>query len=155
MDPYFKVGTAESADFGAGSYLGFETSQGNYGWIRATWNGTDFRLYTAAYESVVGTSILAGAGDTAAVPEIDPSGLASTMSLVMGSAAMLEQRRRKRAVAAATEPGIGPTAAAAVAPVRGGPLPSVLAPPTTNVPAAAAAPGKMLLLLLLLPRGSL
>ena len=100
MDPYFKVGTAESADFGAGSYLGFETSQGNYGWIRATWNGTDFRLYTAAYESVVGTSILAGAGDTAAVPEIDPSGLASTMSLVMGSAAMLEQRRRKRAAAA-------------------------------------------------------
>ena len=98
---YFKVGTAESADFGAGSYLGFITSQGNYGWIRATWDGTDFRLYTAAYESVSGTSILAGAGDTAGVPEIDPSGLASTMSLVMGSAAMLEQRRRKRAAVAA------------------------------------------------------
>lgn len=36
-----------------------------------------------------------------AVPEIDPSGLASAMSLVMGLAAMLEQRRRKRAAAAA------------------------------------------------------
>jgi len=89
-----------SPSFGAGSYLGFVTSQANFGWIRATWDGTDFRLYTAAYESVAGTSILAGAGDTTAVPEIDPSGLASTMSLVMGSVAMLEQRRRKRAVAA-------------------------------------------------------
>jgi hypothetical protein len=38
----------------------------------------------------------------ASVPEIDPSGLASTMSLVMGSVAMLEQRRRKRAAAAVT-----------------------------------------------------
>jgi hypothetical protein len=37
----------------------------------------------------------------ASVPEIDPAGLASTMSLVMGSAAMLEQRRRTRAAVAA------------------------------------------------------
>ena len=41
-------------------------------------------------------------GATAApVPEIDPSGLASTMSLVIGSVAMLEQRRRMRAALAA------------------------------------------------------
>jgi hypothetical protein len=45
-------------------------------------------------------AIKAGDDGSAAVPEIDPSGLASTMSLVMGSAAMLEQRRRKRAAAA-------------------------------------------------------
>jgi len=37
---------------------------------------------------------------TAPVPEIDPNGLASTMSLVIGSVAMLEQRRRMRAAAA-------------------------------------------------------
>jgi len=37
-----------------------------------------------------------------AVPEIDPSGLAIALSLVMGSVAMLEQRRRKRAAAAVT-----------------------------------------------------
>ena len=41
-----------------------------------------------------------GATVTAPVPEIDPSGLASAMSLVIGSVAMLEQRRRKRATAA-------------------------------------------------------
>ena len=91
-----------SPDFGADSYLGFRTSQGNYGWMEATWNGTDFQFYSAAYEDVVGASIVAGdTGSAAAVPEIDPNGLASALSLVMGSAAMLEQRRRKRAAVAA------------------------------------------------------
>ncbi len=90
-----------SPAFGNNSYLGFRTSQGNYGWIKATWNGTDtFQLYSAAYESTPGVAIVAGDSGTA-VPEIDPSGLASAMSLVMGSVAMLEQRRRKRAAAAA------------------------------------------------------
>lgn len=89
-------------------YLGFLSSgtngqgtNGVYGWIRATWDGTNFQLYSAAYESTPGLPILAGAVPSA-VPEIDPSGLASTMSLVMGSVAMLEQRRRKRAAAAVT-----------------------------------------------------
>jgi hypothetical protein len=90
-----------SPDFGADSYLGFRTSQGNYGWMEATWNGTDFQFYSAAYEDVVGASIVAGATGSVAVPEIDPNGLASALSLVMGSAAMLEQRRRKRAALAA------------------------------------------------------
>ena len=90
-----------SPDFGADSYLGFRTSQGNYGWMEATWNGTDFQFYSAAYENVVGTSIVAGDTGSVAVPEIDPNGLASALSLVMGSAAMLEQRRRKRAAVAA------------------------------------------------------
>ena len=90
-----------SPNFGADSYLGFRTTQGNYGWIEATWNGSDFQLYSAAYESDVGTSIVAGDTGSVAVPEIDPNGLASALSLVMGSAAMLEQRRRKRAVVAA------------------------------------------------------
>jgi hypothetical protein len=90
-----------SPDFGADSYLGFRTPQGNYGWMKATWNGTDFQFYSAAYENVVGTSIVAGDTGSVAVPEIDPNGLASALSLVMGSAAMLEQRRRKRAAVAA------------------------------------------------------
>jgi hypothetical protein len=94
-------GTAKSPNFGADSYLGFKTSQGNYGWLKATWDGTNFQLYSGAYESVVGASIKAGQTSSAAVPEIDPSGLASAMSLVMGSVAMLEQRRRKRAAVVA------------------------------------------------------
>jgi len=94
-------GTATSPTFGDGSYLGFKTSQGNYGWLKATWDGTNFELYSGYYESVAGVSIKAGDDGSSAVPEIDPSGLASAMSLVIGSAAMLEQRRRKRAAAAA------------------------------------------------------
>jgi len=92
-----------SPNFGPDSYLGFRTTQGNYGWIEATWDGTDFQLYSAAYEDVAGASIVAGdtGSGVAAVPEIDPNGLASGLSLVMGSAAMLEQRRRKRAAVAA------------------------------------------------------
>jgi hypothetical protein len=100
---FFNYSTnTKSPNFGADSYLGFKTSQGNYGWLKATWNrdSYDFQLYSGAYESVPGVSIKAGDSGTA-VPEIDPSGLASAMSLVMGSVAMLEQRRRKRAAVAA------------------------------------------------------
>jgi hypothetical protein len=100
---FYAYNSAKSPNFGADSYLGFKTSQGNYGWLKATWNrdSYDFQLYSGAYESVVGVSINAGQTSSAPVPEIDPSGLASAMSLVMGSAAMLEQRRRKRAAVAA------------------------------------------------------
>ena len=97
----FKYYGSTSPNFGANSYLGFRTAQGNYGWMEATWDGTDYQFYSAAYEDVVGTSIRAGATGSVAVPEIDPNGLASALSLVMGSAAMLEQRRRKRAAVAA------------------------------------------------------
>lgn len=90
-------------------YLGFLSSGtdgfgngGVYGWIKATWDGTNFQFYSAAYESTPGLAIHAGDTGIAPVPEIDPSGLASTMSLVIGSAAMLEQRRRKRAAVAVT-----------------------------------------------------
>lgn len=89
-------------------YLGFLSSgtdgqgtDGIYGWIKATWDGTDFQFYSAAYESTPGVAIAAGDTGSAAVPEIDPSGLASAMSLVIGSVAMLEQRRRKRAAVVA------------------------------------------------------
>ena len=101
-------GTHQAPNFDG--YLGFLSSgsdgngtNGVYGWIKATWDGTDFQFYSAAYESTPGVAIKAGdTGSAASVPEIDPSGLASALSLVMGSVAMLEQRRRKRAASAAT-----------------------------------------------------
>ena len=87
--------------------MGFKTVEGNYGWLEVTWNSStpQFEILGAAYESDVGVAIKAGDTGSVAVPEIDPNGLASALSLVMGSAAMLEQRRRKRvavAVAAVT-----------------------------------------------------
>jgi hypothetical protein len=106
MFSYVYNGTHAAPNFDG--YLGFLSSgadgngtNGVYGWIKATWDGTNFQFYSAAYESTPGLPILAGAVPSA-VPEIDPSGLASTMSFVMGSLAMLEQRRRKRAAAAVT-----------------------------------------------------
>ena len=97
----FKYGAYVSPDFGPNSFLGFKDALGRFGYIETTWNSTtnEFRILSAAYESVAGVGIRTPSG--AAVPEIDPSGLASTMSLVMGSVAMLEQRRRKRAALAA------------------------------------------------------
>ena len=97
----FTVDGLVSPDFGPNSFLGFKDKFGRYGYIETTWNSTtnQFQIFSAAYESVAGVGIMTPGG--AAVPEIDPSGLASTMSLVMGSVAMLEQRRRKRAAVAA------------------------------------------------------
>jgi hypothetical protein len=93
-------------DFNPGSYVGFKTAQGNYGWLEVTWSGSlgQFQIFSGAYESVVGVSIAAGDTGPAAVPEIDPASFGSALSLVMGSLAMLEHRRRKReeSVAAAT-----------------------------------------------------
>jgi len=96
----FKYGTLVSPDFGPNSFLGFRDAFGRYGYIETTWNSTtnQFQIFSAAYESVAGVGIMTPGA--AAVPEIDPTGLVSTMSLVMGSVAMLEQRRRKRAAAA-------------------------------------------------------
>lgn len=97
----FRFGGDVSPDFGPNSFLGFKDSFGRYGYIETTWNSTtnEFQILSAAYESDAGVAIRTPGG--AAVPEIDPSGLASTMSLVMGSVAMLEQRRRKRAAVVA------------------------------------------------------
>ena len=98
----FKYQSTVSPNFGPNSFLGFKDRLGRYGYIEATWNSTSeqFQFFSAAYESVAGVGIMTPGA--ASVPEIDPSGLASTMSLVMGSVAMLEQRRRKRAAAAVT-----------------------------------------------------
>ena len=97
----FKYAAFVSPNFGPNSFLGFKDALGRYGYIETTWNSTtnEVQIFSAAYESDVGVGIMTPGA--ASVPEIDPAGLASTMSLVMGSAAILEQRRRKRAAVAA------------------------------------------------------
>ena len=89
----------KSPDFGSGSYMGFKTLQGNYGWLEVTWAGaTDaFQVYSGAYESVAGVAILAGdtGGGTSAVPE--PGQVASSLLLLaLGAAGVAIQRQRAK-----------------------------------------------------------
>ena len=95
----FNSGSYESPDFGSGSYMGFKTAQGNYGWLEVTWAGaTDtFQIYSAAYESVAGVAILAGdtGGGTSAVPE--PGQVASSLLLLaLGAAGVALNRRQAK-----------------------------------------------------------
>ena len=95
----FKYSVSESPDFGAGSYMGFKTSQGNYGWLEVTWAGaTDtFQIYSGAYESTAGVAILAGdtGGGTSAVPE--PGQVASSLLLLaLGAAGVALNRRQAK-----------------------------------------------------------
>jgi hypothetical protein len=97
--PLFKRYGDESPDFGPGSYMGFKTAQGNYGWLEVTWAGaTDtFQIYSGAYESVENVAILAGdtGGGTSAVPE--PGQVASSLLLLaLGAAGVAIQRQRAK-----------------------------------------------------------
>jgi hypothetical protein len=91
MSNVFSIGGTESPDFASGSYMGFKTLQGNYGWLSVTWAGaTDtFQIYSGAYESTAGVAIAAGA--TAAVPE--PSTIAL---LALGAVGVALNRRQAK-----------------------------------------------------------
>lgn len=88
-----------SADFGWGSYLGFKTQSGNYGWLNVTWASAtgDFQIYSGAYESVPGVSIAAGA---VAVPEPSTIAMLGAGALAMGASAIRRHRTAQRKAAA-------------------------------------------------------
>ena len=90
-------------------YFGFKfsnTSGVHYGWgqmsITGTPTGQGYTLTEAYYNDTPGASIKVGdtGGSPSSVPEIDPASAGSVLSLVMGSLAMLERRRLRRAKAA-------------------------------------------------------
>ena len=99
-------------------FFGFKFTIGSdvhYGWGTISIHGVTggfvqgqgFTLTEAYYESDGGDSIVVGNRGNTAVPEIDPASAGSVLALVMGSLAMLERRRMRRAAEAS------PTAASA------------------------------------------
>ena len=85
--------TFVSPNFASGSYMGFRTAQGNYGWLEVTWDGTDFEILSGAYETDPGVAILAGQGaGPAAVPE---PGTWAAAALLAGGAAFARWRKRR------------------------------------------------------------
>lgn len=90
---YYYEGFANinSPNFGPGSYMGFVTNNGHFGWLEVTWDSgsRQFEILAGAYQSVAGEPIAAGA-----VPE--PSSLAL---LLAGAAGLSTLRRRKKAAA--------------------------------------------------------
>jgi hypothetical protein len=91
---FFYQGYPESPAFGSGSYMGFKTAEGQYGWLEVTWDPTtdEFEILDGAYESEAGVAILAGAQGVSAVPE--PTGALSLLALIGGGSLL---RRRKGA----------------------------------------------------------
>ncbi len=92
-------------NYNAGSgYFGARLSAGgsnyNYGWVQVTTSTTSNTITfgLASVETTLNTPILAGAVAPAGVPEIDPASAGSAASLVAGGLAIVEQRRRRRAV---------------------------------------------------------
>ena len=89
---------AFSQDFGAGSYVGFKTKDGNYGYLEVTWSkaSKQFFILSGAYESTPNTPILAGAtpgGGDGAVPEPASGAIAA---LLMGGTALRQWRKKRR-----------------------------------------------------------
>jgi hypothetical protein len=97
---YVNLGDLVSPDFGPGSYMGFQTRQGNYGWLEVTWTAStgEFRILSGAYEDQIIAPILAGAGGAAPIPE---PGTWAAMAIFAGGAAFAGWRRRKSAKIAA------------------------------------------------------
>jgi hypothetical protein len=96
----YGYGAVTSApDFGPGSYLGFKTSQNNYGWLEVTWNNAsaDWEVLSGAYESVPNTGI------GVPVPEPLAAGVAGVAALAVGSAAIRRLRRAQLEQPCATD----------------------------------------------------
>ena len=97
----FRFYTISSPIFGAGSYMGFKTTQNNYGWLEVTWtpsspsSSEQFQILSGAYESTPNVAIRAGA---APIPE---PGTWAAMAIFAGGAAFAGWRRRKCAKIAA------------------------------------------------------
>jgi hypothetical protein len=99
---------AQGWAIGDTGYFGFKfqnTSGVQYGWgqisITGTPVGSGFTFTEAYYNTTPDASIQVGdtGGSPSSVPEIDPASAGSVLSLVMGSLAMLERRRLRRAKA--------------------------------------------------------
>jgi hypothetical protein len=90
-------------------FFGFKFTNGSgvhYGWgtidihgvVTGTFvQGQGFTVTEAYYNDVAGAPITVGDRGGTAVPEIDPASAGSVLALVMGSLAMLERRRLRRA----------------------------------------------------------
>lgn len=91
----FKNDSDVSPDFSSSpkSYLGFQTNDGNFGWIEATWNSSlvQFQFTAAAYETTVGVGIRAGA---TSVPEPGTL-LLGSLTLLAGASGSLARNRWK------------------------------------------------------------
>jgi len=92
QDNFFQFYSAVSPDFGPGSYMGFRTAQGNYGWFEVTWDSAsqDFQIFSGAYEDQAGVAILAGGA--APIPE---PGTWAAAALLAGGAAYARWRKRR------------------------------------------------------------
>jgi len=95
---------AQGWSIGNTGYFGFKFSNASgvhYGWGQASFTGTPggqgYTLTEAYYNSTPDASIQVGDTGAASVPEIDPASAGSVLSLVMGSLAMLERRKMRRA----------------------------------------------------------
>jgi hypothetical protein len=90
----FRTPNSVSPNFGGGSYMGFQTSQGNYGWLEVTWTSasSQFQILSGAYESTPNVAILAGPRP-AVVPE---PGTWAAAALLAGGAGFMRWRKRAK-----------------------------------------------------------
>lgn len=84
-----------SPNFGPGSYMGFKTTQNNYGWLEVTWNNAsaNWEILSGAYETTPNTGI--------GVPVPEPLAISAgcLAALAMGGAAIRRLRQSRSVLA--------------------------------------------------------